>query len=96
MKRRIFTSPLFPRRFFQQNPKRKNLEGGVWDFHEGELMEKPVKPENRFTREGQIKQAFKEWHLDTYFVPPDPSVTIHQARWMGFLGGMQRRLKAGA
>mgnify|MGYP001584234789 FL=1 len=44
------------------------------------------------TEKAKILASFEEWHLDTWFVPFDPDLVIHVARWQGFLGAARRCL----
>jgi hypothetical protein len=37
--------------------------------------------------EEKLLQAFREWHLNTYFSPPSSALVIHEARWEGFRAG---------
>ena len=46
--------------------------------------------ECRIEERESILREFMEWHLNTWFVPFDPTTAIHVARWQGFLGGARR------
>lgn len=41
----------------------------------------------RLAERHRIETEFREWHLNTWFVPFNPNTVIHVARLEGFLAG---------